>query len=1255
RLFAPLVPGYREQAQTWASEALGRPVHISSMGATWGLFGPELMLENVGLLSQDQQHVVITVREIRLGVTPSALIHAQFSHPSRIILIQPQLTLERETNGSFSVLGLEGSLDMSREHMDWRQTVASAFAQDMELLIRRGKVTVIDRHTNAARLVFSDVRLNLDNSADTHRISGRMQMPPPLGRSLSFAGQIRGLGTKPDTWQWQGDVQATALNVPQLLFYWPAYSGRFSSGTLDLDTSVSGVGTAINNFQADVDAQQLIPAAGSSARNGFTLLAGQLNWKRSADGWLLAGSNLELQHDQESWPSSSFTVQSTKGKAGSISWSGNVGFLRFQDMVTLAAWLPADISPDRQRLLRLSPSGDVSKVDFRAHWNGKALDTWVLAGRFNQLGLRADGNIPGFSGLSGTLSANQNAGGLQLASRNASVTFPHLFRGPLDFTALNTNVHFNHDAQGWHFSISDFSATNPDIQQATAQGSLLLPADGSSPVIDLQAKAQNVTTRNKSVYLPVGIMPKEVVSWLDSAIAGGTVPSANLELRGRLQDFPYDKGNGLFDIRFHLINGILDYAAGWPRVQGLEADVEFKNQGMSAVVQHGTLLGDDVSGATARFADLRQGILVIKGTARGSAAIALDFLRKGPLKESFGTSLDSLTTTGRCDVDLNLVLPVENVETYTLDGRVRLREVNLGVASLPKLQLSRLRGDVKIGSNGVSSDSLQGLLLGKPVTIRLRPDKERTQVTVEGGVDASVLSAVLPGPFQKVLSGATSWQLSGQIPDQPVANPQQLSLTLTSDLQGLGIDLPAPFAKTVASTAPLRVSLGFTGDKRLEVQARYVDTLNGESLFMDESGSWRFDRGEVVFGGGQPSLPADTGLMLIGKLAEFSVDGWKVYSVESGSSGGDFIPPFLLGVDLQIARFSGFGQTIDDLHVQLARETNAWTVQLISDAIAGKIILPYKVDNVHPITADMQRVTWIHKSTTLKAHKNTAEFKPDDVPPMHITVEHLRVNDLKLDNVQAQLEQVQDGVTLKSFSITNPAFSLTSNGTWIQQTDGTQQSTLNMQMKSSDVGKTLQAFGYAPGIDAKQAEFQANFSWPDSPFANIPPILNGKIHIQLKEGRLLEVQPGAGRLFGLLSINALPRRLLLNFSDVFGKGFAFDSIGGDFKVEHGDAYTTNMVVSAPAAEIHMVGRIGLAKHDFDEALIVDPSVGATLPVIGAIAAGSLGVGAVLYALTEIFKKPLSAVGKERYHLTGTWDNPILTKMNGSKPAAPTPH
>ena len=164
--------------------------------------------------------------------------------------------------------------------------------------------------------------------------------------------------------------------------------------------------------------------------------------------------------------------------------------------------------------------------------------------------------------------------------------------------------------------------------------------------------------------------------------------------------------------------------------------------------------------------------------------------------------------------------------------------------------------------------------------------------------------------------------------------------------------------------------------------------------------------------------------------------------------------------------------------------------------------------------------------------------------------------------------------------------------------------------------------------------------------------LGGSIHLKLQDGQIKEIQPGAGRLFGLLSINALPRRALLNFSDVFGKGFGYDSIEGDFLLQQGDAYTKNLAVNGPAASIHLVGRTGLAKHDFDQALIVDPSVGSSLPIVGALAAG-VGVGAVVFLLTEIFKKPLTQAGEARYHLTGTWDNPVLTKVPSSAPPAST--
>jgi uncharacterized protein YhdP len=215
---------------------------------------------------------------------------------------------------------------------------------------------------------------------------------------------------------------------------------------------------------------------------------------------------------------------------------------------------------------------------------------------------------------------------------------------------------------------------------------------------------------------------------------------------------------------------------------------------------------------------------------------------------------------------------------------------------------------------------------------------------------------------------------------------------------------------------------------------------------------------------------------------------------------------------------------------------------------------------------------------------------------------------------------------------------------------GVQQTVLNADVQSKDVEKTLQALGYDAGITGDKGSIVAALNWRGSPFAEVVKTLGGTLKIKLEDGQLKDVKPGAGRVFGLLSLNALPRRLLLNFSDVFAKGFGYDSIEGDFTLQDGDAYTKDLQLKGPAARITIVGRTGLAKQDFDEALIVDANVGSTLPVLAAGVAG-LGVGAVVWLLGEIFKKPLSAAVQSQYHLTGGWDNPVLTKMAAAPPAA----
>ncbi len=1241
RLFAPLVPGYRAEVQTWASRTLGRPVRITAMGAQWGLYGPEITLEKIALLSKNHRRIILTARELRIGFTPGALLHGRFSRPNRIILIEPQVVLERDTDGSFEVRGLEGSLSPGQAHTDWRGVLAETFAQSAQIIISGGAVTLFDRRAPAAPLIFSNLSLKIDNSAGSHEMYGHVQLPAALGRNLTFAGRIQGAGIKPQTWRWRGDVQGTALNMPRLLSYWPRYSGRFASGLVDLRAAASGEGGSLDEVRASINAHNVFPTGNGAVRAGFSTLAGTLSWIHSSGGWTLSGRNMQLQSGNDIWPASDFDLRYAYAQNGAATWSGGATFLRLQDIVILTGWLPENFSSSvSTRLLRLSPTGDVTDVNFQAQWSGKALGNWSLHGRFTGLGLRADGNIPGFTGLDGGLDVNQDGGTLRLVAKNASATFPHLFRAPLQAVALSTDVQFHHDAQGWHIATGDLAVANPDAQ-VQAKGTLLLPADGGSPLIDLQATVQNARVKNKSAYLPARIMPKAVVSWLDTSIVSGRVPAGSLILRGRLADFPFDKGQGLFDIRFHITHGVLDYAKNWPRVEHLDADVEFKNQGMSVAVQHGSMLDDDISGTTADFADLSNGVLDIRGRARGSARTTLDFLRSGPLKKRFGHYLDGLRVSGRNDISLHLLLPVTDPARFKLNGRDQLGDVSVDLAGRPEWRLSRLRGSVAFSDAGIRTDNLRGMLLGGAVTISLHPQKHgkgTTVVSARGGATAAALSVALPAPFNKVLAGNTVWQLSGSLPNDPAGTNGGLSLELRSNLRGLGVDLPAPFGKSADAIAPLDASLRLTGDAGLLLQVRYAHTMNGEYRFLDENGGWQFDRGALVFGTAEPSLPATQGLVVSGALAEFSLDAWKPYATTSGS---ELLPPFLHSLDVGVGRFSGFGQDIVNLHVQLARASHAWHATLASMPIAGRVTWPYRVDPAHPIVADMQRVTFMHSPN---GKKNSASaLNPHAVPPLRFTAGQFRYNGVILDNVHADFTPRPDGVDLKAFSVAGTGFSITGGGQWVARSGGTQECSLSAQMKSTDIGKTLRAFGYAPGITGDKGELQASLHWQGGPFGDIVTTLNGKMHVKLENGHLLEVKPGAGRIFGLLSIGALPRHLLLNFSDVLGKGFAYDSIEADFTLQDGDAYTGDLTVAGSAAQIHVVGRTGLAKHDFDEALIVNPSVGSTLPLLSALA-GGVGVGAVVYLLTRIFRKPLNEVGEMRYRLTGTWDNPILTPV-----------
>jgi uncharacterized protein YhdP len=610
-----------------------------------------------------------------------------------------------------------------------------------------------------------------------------------------------------------------------------------------------------------------------------------------------------------------------------------------------------------------------------------------------------------------------------------------------------------------------------------------------------------------------------------------------------------------------------------------------------------------------------------------------------------------------------------------LKGKAELKQVSVGLRAWPGLTAEQLQGPVDFGNYGVSTEGLQGTLLGGPLSLVIKlPSANRAHLSIlsaRGDAAAPGIGAALGYGSERWLTGHTAWQIDGKIPMQSGTSITGLKFAFQSDMAGLGMQLPAPFGKAEAESRPVHVGLQMESREEMNITGNYAAVLGLRLGLKPHKGDVGFDRGELRIGVGVVPKPAQPGFAVEGTLPSFDWDEWKPLLPPATTSDattvpgdrGSVIPAFLRSINLSVGHAAGFGQSVDGLHLVLDRDDDGWAGSIESASIAGTLTVPSSVDAEHPMVLDMDRMLLADKSGGLtqlakqavdpdRPKTEAARLDPRSIPALQFSIKQFQFGTMSLNNVSLSLVPRTDGIALEDVKVADPSFLISGDGVWTISPAGQQLTSLNADVESKDVEKSLQSLGFDAGLTGDKGSIVASLNWRDSPMGEVVPTLGGTLHIDLEDGQIKDVKPGAGRLFGLLSITALPRRLLLNFSDVFAKGFGYDSIIGDFTLQEGDAYTQNLAIKGPAATIHLIGRTGLAKQDFDEAMVVNASVGSTLPVVGALAAG-VGVGAVLFLLTEIFKSPLTKVGEVRYHLTGTWSDPVLTKVTTPAPAAAT--
>jgi uncharacterized protein (TIGR02099 family) len=976
----------------------------------------------------------------------------------------------------------------------------------------------------------------------------------------------------------------------------------------------------------------------------------KLTHRQISDGdvWDLQLANLELTRGNDEWRGAAMSVAATRTHDDALTVKANADTLVLQNIWPLLAYAPE--SELLAQLRAMSAAGRVQQLQLAYARAADKTTRYAIDARVQQLSVKAVGKVPGIERVSGNVHVDERGGQVELNVRDGAVLMPRFFRTPLPANRVTGTLRWQRDEQGVRVSTDDLTIDNAD-GRAQATVDILLPADGSSPLADVKAVGSNLTARSAPRYMPAGTLSRGALDWLDRAFPAGLVSTATMELRGPMKSFPFRNNEGLFLIKAQIEGLTLDYQRGWMPATGLTVDAEFRNQGMTATASGATVNGMRVVSATGKFLDFRTPELLLEAEVNGDLSQAVPFVQQSPIGPVLGKPFMALQAQGKMRSTLKLKLPLKHTDRRELSIETRIDDAIVGVEGVSQ-RATRVAGKLSIEDRALKSLALQGEFLRGPLTVNGGADGGYTgagagiQLQAQGRAAGVELAELLHLPSSVPMSGNLQWQLTGRIPRHDPDKPARPSASVTSDGKGLALGLPEPLGKSAEQLRALSFDIETPDDNAMLIRATFGKARALARL--EHRGEWHLDRAGLRVDGQAAALPAHEGLRIEGGIERFVLDDWL--KIKSDRPGGKPLSEYLRAANVTVGEFGLYGYAWRNVRGILQAASNAWRVDVASDDITGQLNIPFSFDSGAPLELNLSKLDMGARNGGGPA----THTDPRELPALRGRVDELQLSGRPVGMLRFELEKVPRGVKLGSFELRGASFTASAHGDWLAPvqaptTDGAEkqlsaQSSLTLDIASTDARETLRAFNYHDVISAKRANVHAVLSWPGGPDEQLLGRSSGSFMIEMADGQLLGLQPGArGRVLGLMSLSALPRRLSLDFSDLTEKGLSFDNIRGDFELKNGDAFTQNLVLRGPAAEIGIVGRTGLGTRDYDQTAIVTGDLGGSLGVAGAVVGGPV-VGAALLLFSQIFKEPLKGATRGYYRITGPWDDPTVEQI-----------
>lgn len=1310
RLGSPHIGVYKTEIQAWLSDYLKTPVEIGEMDFSWGGANPRITLDNVSLQGNSGTAVdgvvagdgaAVNFRQVWLDLNLPATVFGRGWDINEVTIVGADLDLEYHGEQDFRVRGYDqvrpvqtsSAAAVAEPVSDSAGKEGQRGSRALTWLLAARNAALIDSSVTVHDIKrqreyrLDEINIRASNRGNEHRLQAEVALPEGFGKTLQLDALLESR---------DGDLQdatgRASLRGEQLVFErWLELMPKRSldlAGTANIDVSGEWSATKLNLVTATVDSPRIAfgPYPNRDRAMELQHFSSNIDWRRTAKGWLANAAELNFSHAGRATAfeqTSLEIVDKDGGRSWRVDSSGEQLDLSLlaQMSETFRTLLPMGEWPTAMAQAR--PAGEL--IDWRLSidrgvrtTNSGGLPAVSITGALNNLRTTAYDSIPGVEGIDMQLAIHENAGKLDIRGNQVVFEQAQSFSTPLRLEKIDgvLDVLVSRD----EIEISSEAVVIRDRSLTGDLDFVFRHSEKSPAWLHLNGRYDLAKIADVPLYMPRAMVRPWVAGWLEKSLLAGEASNGQVLFKGPFAGFPFHRTDGEFEAAMNVRNAKLDYLDTWPAVENASGRLAFSKKSMGFELQSGKINGTELLPGKAHIASLFRPVVNLQIQAENSVESYLSFIQSSPIRATLGPALADVKAQGDAQLDVTVNVPLrakrfrEADEVFNVRGTLGFENNSLS-SSQYRTRLDDVRGDLVFTHLGFEESTLDARYLGKPMTVELHSSgsgKERlSEMIFTGIVDSRALVRHHDLPLDNLVGGASAWYVNVEIPhDNETLDRRGVLLSATSNLRGSVLELPEPLGKTAASAKRLSVSSRFAANGETPV---WVVNLgkHGRAL-VSSDGDGGLQSLAINLGGGKLDRQSGEGIRVTGRTDDFSIDDWVAAIAAILDTPDDGAPPGdwpLISADLQTPNLLLGEKGHGAARIKVTSNGAFLNGVIENSLLRGSVRMPRTADTqgnpvqVRIANADKRLLDGYLDPDGESAADDEPPVDPLAFPPMNIHLASLKWDDLVLEDLVARTRPDNAGMEITALGFIHDNAQMSGDGFWhwrdpqnINKGSRNQQlSQINLQIRSSDVGRSMDKFGFEATIAEGQGSIDAGIFWDGPIYKPRLEELQGNVKLALRRGRLLDVEPGAARIIGLFALDSLPRRLAFDFTDITAEGMDFDTIDGRLMIAGGVANSELVQLQGPVGVVDVTGYANFVDRTYDQKITVLPRISAALPIIGAISGGAtagIGVliaGPLLKALGVDFDK----IGLIEYAVTGSWDNPSIAPYRTRTQAQPS--